>query len=83
MKLIFSFKEGMVLDSYSSLEVGEAATTAWIFCENGIKWYFMKPFSADLHVFYIFISLFFFCHQANGGFVIEEFFLIYKDYACT
>ena len=39
-----------------------------------------------LHVFcYIFIYLFYYfsIKPWNGGIVIEEFFLIYKDYACT
>ena len=47
MKQNFSFKEGMVLVSFSFLEVREAATAPEFFLENGIKLCFLKPFSAD------------------------------------
>ena len=56
----FSFTEGMVLDSHSSLEVGEAAAAFEFFWENGIKWCFLKPFSADCIFKNIFIYVFYF-----------------------
>ena len=62
MKRIFAFTEGMVLDSYSSLEVGEAATTSWIFLENGIKMMLFEIILSRLLIFLYFI--YFFCHQA-------------------
>ena len=62
MKLIFSFKEGMVLDRYSSLEVGEAATTSWIFfLRKRNQMILFETIFSRLHVFfYIFIYLFYF-----------------------
>ena len=39
--------------------------------------------SADCMFFFLFLFNLF-CHKAlNGGFAIEEFFLIYRDFACT
>ena len=57
MKRIFAFTEGMVLESYSSLEVGEAATSSRIFLENGIK---IMLFEIIFSRLLIFIFFFFF-----------------------
>ena len=83
MKRIFSFTEGMVPDSYSSLEVGEAPNASWIFWENGIKLCFLKPFQPIACFLYFYLIFFFAIKLWNGGFAIEEFFLIYRDYAGT
>ena len=58
MKRIFSFTEGMVLDSYSFLEVGEAATASWIFFflkteSNDIFWNHFQPIACFFFVFFL------------------------------
>ena len=63
-----SFTEGMVLDSYSSLEVGEAATTSWIFLENGIKCAFLKHFKPIACFFFLYLFYFIAIKSWNGGF---------------
>ena len=72
MKRIFSFTEGMVLDSYSFLEVGEAATASWIFFRKRNQMILFETIFSRLHVFcLVFVCVcvcvcvwFFFCHQA-------------------
>ena len=74
-----SGKEGMMLDSFSSIEVREVATAPGIFLEKGIKWCFLKPFSADCMFcfggFWAGIFFFLLSKYRNWGFVIEECFL--------
>ena len=64
-----SFKKRMVLCSFSSLEVREAATAlGFFFLEIEIRWRFLKPFSADcMFCFVWFYFCFFFLFGGGGG----------------
>ena len=67
MKRNFSFKEGMVLDSFSSLEVREAAIAPGIFFRkrNQILLFFFKQFPGDC--IFCLVLVFFFCFFFSGG----------------